>query len=85
MATPLALCGKQRSFSVRNGTPIWHSSSGVDRMRAYYERLGWKKLTCEVLIDQPAGKVPSPFHVMTIPFDSRFEVIDSIDLDSASW
>ena len=57
----------------------------IDRMRGYYERLGWRKVECEVLIDQPAGKVPSPFHVMTIPFNREFEVIDSLDLDSASW
>jgi len=57
----------------------------IDRMSGYYERLGWRKVGCEVLIDQPAGKVPSPFHVMTIPFKPEFEIIDSLDLDSASW
>ena len=57
----------------------------IDRMRGYYERLGWRKLECEVLIDQPAGKVPSPFHVMTMPFNQDFEIIHSLDLDSASW
>ncbi len=57
----------------------------VDRMRGYYERLGWRRAACEVLLDQPAGKVPSPFHVMTIPFKPEFEIIDSLDLDSASW
>jgi GNAT superfamily N-acetyltransferase len=57
----------------------------IDRMRGYYERLGWRKAGCEVLLDQPAGKVPSPFHVMTVSFDSRFETIDTIDLNSASW
>ncbi len=57
----------------------------IDRMRGYYERLGWRKVECEVLIDQPAGKVPSPFHVMTMAFKPEFEIIRSLDLDSASW
>jgi GNAT superfamily N-acetyltransferase len=57
----------------------------VDRMRAYYERLGWRKVECEVLIEQPAGKVPSPFHVMTMSFKRPFETIQSVDLESASW
>ncbi len=57
----------------------------IDRMVGYYERLGWRKVSCEVLLDQPAGKVPSPFHVMTIPFKPEFEIIDSLDLNSASW
>lgn len=54
-------------------------------MRGYYERLGWRKVACEVLIDQPTGKMPSPFHVMTIPFRSALEIIHSLDLGSASW
>ena len=64
---------QKRSYAarvVREATTFlrqeWHADLAllfcVDRLRAYYERLGWKKLTCEVLIDQPAGKVPSPFH-----------------------
>jgi hypothetical protein len=57
----------------------------IDRMRGYYEALGWRKVACEVLIDQPAGKVPSPLHVMTMPFKPEFEIISSLDLDSASW
>ena len=57
----------------------------IDRMYGYYERLGWRKVSCEVLIDQPAGKIPSPFHVMTIPFKPGFEILDSLDLESASW
>ena len=57
----------------------------IDRMRGYYERLGWRKVACEVLIDQPTGKMPSPFHVMTIPFRSALEIIHSLDLGSASW
>jgi GNAT superfamily N-acetyltransferase len=57
----------------------------IDPMRGYYERLGWRKAACEVLIDQPSGKVPSPFHVMTIPFKPEFEILDSLDLASAPW
>ena len=57
----------------------------IDRMRQYYERLGWQKATCEVLIDQPTGKIPSPFHVMTMAFSPEFETIHNLDLDSASW
>jgi hypothetical protein len=57
----------------------------IDRMRGYYGRLGWMNVECEVLIDQLDGKVPSPLHVMTMPFKPEFEVIQSLELDSASW
>lgn len=57
----------------------------IDRMRGYYERLGWRKVACEVLLDQPAGKVLSPFHVMTMPFKQEFEILNNLDLNSASW
>jgi GNAT superfamily N-acetyltransferase len=57
----------------------------IDRMKPYYERLAWRKLECEVLIDQPTGEILSPFHVMTMSFTPEFETINSIDLDSASW
>jgi GNAT superfamily N-acetyltransferase len=57
----------------------------IDPMVHYYEKLGWHTVTCPVLIDQPGGKIPSPFHVMTLPFDERFRVIESIDLGSPSW
>jgi GNAT superfamily N-acetyltransferase len=57
----------------------------IDRMREYYERRGWRKVEREVLLDQPSGKVPSPFHVMTMPFKPEFESIDSLELNSASW
>jgi GNAT superfamily N-acetyltransferase len=57
----------------------------IDRMVSYYARLGWRKVDCEVMLDQPTGKRPSPFHVMTLPFNERFHTINSIDLASASW
>jgi GNAT superfamily N-acetyltransferase len=57
----------------------------IARMVPYYERLGWRKVTCEVLIDQPSGKVPCPFHVMAFSFTAKFDTIAEIDLGSASW
>ncbi len=57
----------------------------VDRMVDYYQRLGFREVRCEVLIDQPAGKAPCPFHVMTLPFNPQVEVIDSLSLGSAPW
>ena len=57
----------------------------IDRMVPYYERLEWRKVTCDVLIDQPSGKLRCPFHVMTIPFTSDFKTIETIDLGSPSW
>jgi GNAT superfamily N-acetyltransferase len=57
----------------------------IDRMVGYYERLGWRKVACEVLIDQPSGKSPCPFHVMTLPFKSEFSRIEGLDLGSPSW
>jgi hypothetical protein len=29
--------------------------------------------------------VPSPLHVMTMPFNREFEIIHALDLGSASW
>jgi predicted GNAT family N-acyltransferase len=57
----------------------------LDRMVNYYERLGFRTVGCEVLVDQPARKIPSPFNVMTRAFNPRFDVIESIDLGSAPW
>jgi GNAT superfamily N-acetyltransferase len=57
----------------------------IDRMVGYYERLGWKVVQCEVQIDQPAGKIRCPLHVMTFPFNGQFETIESLDLQSAPW
>jgi GNAT superfamily N-acetyltransferase len=57
----------------------------IDRMVPYYGRLGWRNVMCEVLIDQPAGRQRCPFNVMTLPFNAKFAVIDSIDLRSAPW
>ena len=57
----------------------------LDRMVSYYERLGFRTVECEVLVDQPAGQIPSPFNVMTRAFNPRFDVIESIDLGSAPW
>ena len=57
----------------------------VDRMVKYYERLGWRTVACEVLVDQPTGKLPCPFHVMTMSFKPGFETIEQIDLGSAPW
>ena len=54
-------------------------------MRGFYERLGWRRVECDVLLDPPAGKLPSPFHVMTLPFKPEFEIIDGLDVDSAPW
>ena len=78
---------------VRHATKFLHDEWAVDfgllfcidRMVTYYERLGWRKVTCDVLIDQPSGKMPCPLHVMTMAFNPAFETIDSLDLNSAPW
>jgi GNAT superfamily N-acetyltransferase len=57
----------------------------IDRMVAYYERLGWRKVACEVLLEQPTGAIRCPFNVMSIPFKPEFTTIESLDLASASW
>jgi hypothetical protein len=54
-------------------------------MVSYYERLGFRTVECEVLVDQPAGKIPSPFNVMTRAFNPGFDAIESLDLGSAPW
>jgi GNAT superfamily N-acetyltransferase len=78
---------------VRHATKFLHDQWAVDfgllfcidRMVPYYERLGWRKVTCDVLIDQPSGKMPCPLHVMTMAFNPTFESIDSIELNSGPW
>lgn len=57
----------------------------IDRMLAYYERHGWQKVGCQVLIEQPTGRLPCPFHVMTMPFTSEFTTLEALDLGSESW
>ena len=46
---------------------------------------GISEVAVEVLIDQPDGKVPCPFHVMTLAFRPEFSRIDALDLRSATW
>jgi GNAT superfamily N-acetyltransferase len=57
----------------------------IDRMVGFYQRLGWRQLSCDVLIDQPSGKIPCPFHVMTLGFKPQFDKVHSIELGSAPW
>jgi hypothetical protein len=57
----------------------------IDRMLPYYQRLEWRKVMCEVLLDQPDGKVVCPFHVMALPFKPEFDTINDLNLGSASW
>ena len=57
----------------------------IDRMLNFYEDLGWAKVTCPVLLEQPKGKIPSPFHVMAKYFNLTFQPIQNIDLGCSSW
>ena len=57
----------------------------IDRRIGFYQRLGWSEVSGEVLIDQPDGKVPCPFHVMTLAFKPEFSRIESLDLGSPTW
>jgi hypothetical protein len=59
---------------------VLHRSDG-----AYYERLGWREVACEVLLEQPTGAIRCPFNVMSVPFKPEFTTIESLDLGSASW
>jgi len=81
------------SLLVRRATAFlrdeWHADFAllfcIDRRVGFYERLGWREVSCEVLIDQPDGKVSCPFHVMMVAFDPRFTTIEDLELGSPSW
>ena len=57
----------------------------IDKRVGFYQRLEWSEVPGEVLIDQPNGKVPCPFHVMTMAFKPEFSRIEALDLGSPSW
>ena len=57
----------------------------IDQRVRFYQRLEWAEVPGEVLIDQPHGKVPCPFHVMTLAFKPEFSRIEALDLGSPSW
>jgi GNAT superfamily N-acetyltransferase len=57
----------------------------IDQRVGFYQRLEWAEVSCEVLIDQPDGKIPCPFHVMTLAFTPEFSRIETLDLGSPSW
>jgi len=57
----------------------------IDQRVGFYQRLEWAEVACEVLIDQPHGRVPCPFHVMTLAFKPEFSRIDALNLGSPSW
>jgi GNAT superfamily N-acetyltransferase len=57
----------------------------IDQRVGFYQRLEWAEVSCEVLIDQPTGRVPCPVHVMALPFKPEFSRIEALDLGSPSW
>ena len=53
----------------------------IDQRVRFYQRLEWAEVPGEVLIDQRHGKVPCPFHVMTLAFKPEFSRIEALDLE----
>jgi aminoglycoside 2'-N-acetyltransferase I len=57
----------------------------LDRLKPFYEQLGWQLLAEPVEVEQPAGRIPSPLNVMVLPFGGRAWPAGTTDLRSLPW
>jgi hypothetical protein len=57
----------------------------LDRLKQFYARRGWQLLTEPVEVEQPAGRMVSPLHVMVMPFEGRAWPKGATDLRSLPW
>jgi GNAT superfamily N-acetyltransferase len=75
--------------AVRYAFDQWPVEAGLlfcaPGMVAFYERLGFRSLPHEVLIEQPVGRIPSPIPVMVYPADRMSELEGVQELGSAPW
>jgi aminoglycoside 2'-N-acetyltransferase I len=55
------------------------------QMVAYYKALGWEMVESPVTIEQPRGKIPSPLHVMVLPFGKMGWPVGTVELQSLPW
>jgi len=67
----------------------WKVDAGLlfclKRLISYYEALGWQLVKQPVLIEQPAGEIPSPLEVMVSPFGGRPWPAGTVKLNSFPW
>lgn len=67
----------------------WKVDAGLlfclDRMRPYYERLGWQIAEETVMIEQPSGKIASPMQAMVLLFGTNVWPHGTIELNSLPW
>lgn len=57
----------------------------LDRLKPFYERQGWRLVQGMVELDQPSGKVPSPFNVMVLACGDRVWPAGTVDVCSFPW
>lgn len=56
-----------------------------DRLVPFYERRGWQRIANPVLIDQPAGRIEAPLHVMVYPCRQSVFPAGTVMLNSLPW
>lgn len=67
----------------------WKVDAGLlfcrPQMVKYYEALGWQVVKSPVMIEQPGGNIPSPLHVMVLPFGQMSWPPGVVELQSLPW
>jgi GNAT superfamily N-acetyltransferase len=76
-------------YVMRHAESEWKVDAGLlfcrSTMVAYYEALGWQLVLAPVIIDQPDGNIPSPLHVMVLPFGKMSWPPGAVELQSLPW
>ena len=57
----------------------------LPRLTPFYERQGWQLVSAEVEIEQPAGPVVWPYHVMVLPCGGRVWPDGRIEVGGLPW
>ena len=57
----------------------------LDRLKPFYERQNWQPVSEPVEVDQPSGKIVSPFNVMVLPCKGQTWPAGAVDLCSLPW
>ncbi|HKS29030.1 MAG TPA: GNAT family N-acetyltransferase [Pyrinomonadaceae bacterium] len=56
-----------------------------DRLMPFYERLGWRRVSDAVEIEQPSGSIVSPMNVMILPCAKESWPTGPVKLNSLPW
>ena len=75
--------------AMRHAESEWKVEAGLlfcrSTMVHYYEALGWQLVKAPVMIEQPGGNIPSPLHVMVLPFGQMTWPSGVVELQSLPW